>query len=381
MSVDRLVDSLWGDHDGDGAEIALRSTISRLRKRLREAGAARGPDRDPRPGLRARGRRRGRPTSSGSSTWWPRAGASWPGAGRASRRACSTEAQELWRGPAYSEVRDEPFARAEARRLEELLLAAIETRIDAGLTLGRHESLARRAGDADQRATRCASGCGRSACWRSTARAARPRRCACSRTCAPTLVAELGIEPGHDVAWMEHAILAQDPALDFPVPPEPGAGAADVEAPGDRRPRTATASGSRPPSTRDRSSGASRESALLRDWWASVREGDGRLLLVDGDPGIGKTRLVGELARAVEARRRARPVGSLRRGPGGAVPALRRGARPVLPSLSADRISRMPDWQLDRALPPRPPPARVRAAVRGGRAATRRTTASGSSRR
>ena len=39
-------------------------------------------------------------------------------------------------GPAYSEVRDEPFARAEARRLEELLLAATETRIDAELTHG-----------------------------------------------------------------------------------------------------------------------------------------------------------------------------------------------------------------------------------------------------
>ena len=39
VSVDRLVDSLWGDHDGPGAEIALRSTISRLRKRLRDAGA------------------------------------------------------------------------------------------------------------------------------------------------------------------------------------------------------------------------------------------------------------------------------------------------------------------------------------------------------
>ena len=29
------------------------------------------------------------------------------------------------------------------------------------------------------------------------------------------LVAELGIEPGHDVTWMEHAVLAQDPVLDF----------------------------------------------------------------------------------------------------------------------------------------------------------------------
>jgi len=40
VPVDRLVDSLWRDHDGAGAEIALRSTISRLRKRLREAGGS-----------------------------------------------------------------------------------------------------------------------------------------------------------------------------------------------------------------------------------------------------------------------------------------------------------------------------------------------------
>src|SRR6202167_6823573 len=39
VSVDRLVDSLWGGNDGTGAEIAMRSTISRLRKRIREAGA------------------------------------------------------------------------------------------------------------------------------------------------------------------------------------------------------------------------------------------------------------------------------------------------------------------------------------------------------
>src|ERR1700733_9098634 len=39
VPVDRLVDSLWGDNDGAGAEIAMRSTISRLRKRIREAGA------------------------------------------------------------------------------------------------------------------------------------------------------------------------------------------------------------------------------------------------------------------------------------------------------------------------------------------------------
>src|ERR1700744_1208493 len=43
VPVDRLVDSLWADHDGPGAEIALRSTISRLRKRLRDAGVPDDP--------------------------------------------------------------------------------------------------------------------------------------------------------------------------------------------------------------------------------------------------------------------------------------------------------------------------------------------------
>ena len=52
------------------------------------------------------------------------------------------EAEDLWRGPAYSDVRDEPFARAEARRLEELLLSAAEARIDARLTMGEHQALA-----------------------------------------------------------------------------------------------------------------------------------------------------------------------------------------------------------------------------------------------
>ena len=140
VSVDRIVDALWGEKSGPGAEIALRSTISRLRKRLREAGAAEDVIVTRAPGyvlevpaevtdvfrlerLVAEGRRqlnRRRPSEC---------------------IRLLREAEDLWRGPAYSEVRDEPFARAEARRLEELLLSAIETRIDAGLTLGGPEAL------------------------------------------------------------------------------------------------------------------------------------------------------------------------------------------------------------------------------------------------
>ncbi len=140
VSVDRLLDSLWTDHAGEGAEIALRSTVSRLRKRLRDAGASTELILTRAPGYIlnaeaestdvyrfehkvAEGRRqlaRHRPMAS---------------------MKLLREAAEMWRGAAYSEVRDEPFARAEARRLEELLLTATEIRLDAELTMGRHAAI------------------------------------------------------------------------------------------------------------------------------------------------------------------------------------------------------------------------------------------------
>jgi len=42
----------------------------------------------------------------------------------------------LWRGPALAEVMYEPFAQAEAGRLEELRLSCLEERIEADLALG-----------------------------------------------------------------------------------------------------------------------------------------------------------------------------------------------------------------------------------------------------
>ena len=51
------------------------------------------------------------------------------------------EALALWRGPALADVADAPFARAEAARLEEERLAALEERLEADLALGRHAEL------------------------------------------------------------------------------------------------------------------------------------------------------------------------------------------------------------------------------------------------
>src|SRR5262249_13546496 len=50
------------------------------------------------------------------------------------------EALGLWRGPALAEF-EEPFARVEGGRLEDLRLAALEERIEAELALGLHAEL------------------------------------------------------------------------------------------------------------------------------------------------------------------------------------------------------------------------------------------------
>ncbi|SHG80965.1 AfsR/SARP family transcriptional regulator [Streptoalloteichus hindustanus] len=51
------------------------------------------------------------------------------------------EALALWRGPALMGITSEPLLREEGARMEEMRLNAVERRIDAELTLGRHLAL------------------------------------------------------------------------------------------------------------------------------------------------------------------------------------------------------------------------------------------------
>ncbi len=346
VSVDRIIDSLWGDHGGEGAEIALRSTISRLRKRLREAGVPRDLIVTRAPGyvldvgadttdvclferMVADGKRqlmRHRPSEA--------------------VRVLEL-AQNIWRGGAYTEVRDEPFARAEARRLEEMLLAAVELRLDAAFTLGRHESLV---GELETLTARHPM---RERLW--SQRMLALYRCGRQaealrvyQELRSTLVDELGIEPGHDVSWLEHAILSQDPALAFVAFVEPASesvavadlGVAAVDTPSGYRVRIPTSPTQGPLVGRDR------ESSLLREWWDSVGRGDRDVLFVEGDPGIGKTRLVGELARAVEIEGALVLWGRCDEDPVAPFQPFAEALGRYFHAESADRISRMPNWQL-----------------------------------
>jgi DNA-binding SARP family transcriptional activator/tetratricopeptide (TPR) repeat protein len=347
VSVDRLIDSLWGDHEGAGAEIALRSTISRLRKRLREAGVPEDLIVTRAPGYLM---------EVGAETTDVFVFQQMIADGRRQlmrRRPSETvrvveEAQRLWRGAAYSEVRDEPFARAEARRLEEMFLAANELRLDAAFTLGQHESLI---GELERLTSEHPM---RERLWsqRMLALYRSGRQAEALRVyqeLRATLVDEVGIEPGRDAAWMEHAILTHDPALSFVSPVEPAPGSS-VSVEDLARAAAGSSTGYRvriPMSpTRGPLVGRDRESALLHDWWASAERGESDLLLVEGDPGIGKTRLVGELARGVEIEGALVLWGRCDEEPVAPFQPFAEALGRYFHAESADRISRMPTWQL-----------------------------------
>jgi len=342
VSADALADSLWGEQDGNAGQIALRSTISRLRKRIRAAG---GPE-----DLivtRAPGYLLAVPADVTDAHRFERLVAAGRQALRDRRFSEAVrllaEAESIWRGPAYREVCDEPFARAEARRLDELRLSAIETRIDAELTLGRHAALA---GELESLTSRHPL---RERLWSQrmlslyrSGRQAEALRV--FQELRDILVDELGIDPGHDVMWMEHAILAQDPALDFPVPAEAGTGPARTSAP----PASAATYGFRALQVLYDTPfvGRKQESTQLRSWWEAVKAGDWRLLLVDGEAGVGKTRLVVELARAIEDEGAAVLWGRCDEDAVIPFQPLAEALSRYYETQSADQISAMPEWQL-----------------------------------
>ncbi|MFJ1587166.1 BTAD domain-containing putative transcriptional regulator [Streptomyces sp. NPDC088197] len=126
-----------------------------------------------------------------------------------------------WRGPAYAEFADQPWARAERSRLAELRLHAVERRAEARLSLG---LAAEAAADLDAHA---AEHPWREDAWRLLALALyRSGRqgdaLAVLRRARALLVEQLGVDPGPGLRALEADILRQDDdRLD------PGAGGAE----------------------------------------------------------------------------------------------------------------------------------------------------------
>lgn len=211
VAADRLTDALWPGHDSECADIDLRSAVSRLRKRLRNAGADQ-PLVVTRPAGYALEIEAHQLDAAQFEQWVSQARELHGGGHYQEASAALRMALGLWRGPALGEVRDEPFARAEARRLEELKMAATELRVDAELALGRHGELIAEleALSAEHPEREELWGQRMLALYRCGRQAEALR---VYQTLRHNLIEQLGIEPGPDVARLEQQILTQHPEL------------------------------------------------------------------------------------------------------------------------------------------------------------------------
>jgi predicted ATPase/DNA-binding SARP family transcriptional activator len=267
VSSDRLIEELWPDTT-QGARARLQVYVSQLRRAL-------GPE------ARALETRPNgytlvvEPDAVDASRFerLVAVGREALSAGEPERAAAALEeALDLWRGPALADLAYESFAQAEATRLEELRLAAIEDRIEAELVLGRHAELVaelerlvaehplreRMRGQLMLALYRCGRQADALAAFHEARR---------------VLDEELGLEAGPELKELQRAILRHDPAL-------------RVEAPELRARRHLPA----PPTALV---GRRRE---LDELSALLRGGTTRLLTLTGPGGAGKTRLALQVA-------------------------------------------------------------------------------------
>ena len=276
VSTERLALALWGEDAPPGTMKAVKVHVSRLRRALGDSDVLEttpagyrlvvGPD-------ELDAERFERAVAAG------RAALAAGDAPRASELLRG--ALDLWRGAPLEEFAWAPFAPPEIRRLEELRLSALESRVEAELVAGRHAELVaelhRLTGEHPWRERLHAQLM--LALYRSGRQG---EALEVYRHAREVLVEQLGIEPGSELHRLHQAVLAHDAALDAPL--------ATVTAPA--RPVSAL------PAPPNRTIGRARE---LRTIAERLRAGRGRVLTLTGPGGVGKTRLALESARAVQA--------------------------------------------------------------------------------
>ncbi|MEJ2861168.1 BTAD domain-containing putative transcriptional regulator [Actinomycetospora flava] len=137
VTADRLVDDLTGGRPGPNALSSLQVHVSHLRRALEPGRAPRTPPQvlvTAAPGYALRLPDPDALDAARLTRLVERARGEEP----ARAAALLRDALETRRGPAYAEFADEPWARTEAARLDELVLTARERLAAAELALGRH---------------------------------------------------------------------------------------------------------------------------------------------------------------------------------------------------------------------------------------------------
>ena len=211
VSIDRLIDELWGDEPPPTAAKVVQVYVSQLRKALAQAGREPVIATRP-PGYVARVSRTSSTSRASSASSIARAEHARP-ATRRRRRRLLRAALALWRGQALADFSYEPFAQPAIARLEELRLVALEERVESDLALGRDSDLVGEveALVAEYPLREGLRGQLMLALYRSGRQAEALEAYQQARS---VLVEELGIDPSPSLQELEKAILRQDPLLE-----------------------------------------------------------------------------------------------------------------------------------------------------------------------
>ena len=284
VSADRLIDIMWGDRPPAAARQGLWTCVARLRHALQDPT---GPTPSEILVTQAPGYLLAVEPEQVDAGMFERLLADASAVEEDRPRAAEKildQALSLWRGPALVEFADEPFAAAEAARLDELRLVAMERRFDVGLAVGAHAVLVGqlRAFTALHPLRERPRGqlmlalyrCGRQA-----------EALEAFTEYRHLLDDELGLEPSERLRAQQAAILRQAPELDEPPAPveEFDAGPSDLLIQAHDAPAETTSFVGRVDDIDE----------------AAARIVEARLVTLTGIGGVGKTRLARRAAAAV----------------------------------------------------------------------------------
>ncbi|MFB9687093.1 BTAD domain-containing putative transcriptional regulator [Amycolatopsis plumensis] len=201
VPAERLIDGMYGEHPPDGAANALQSQVSRLRTALKDLAPVE---------FTAAGYRLVVEPDEVDVHCFERLtreGRALLKNGEHARAATVLgEALALWRGAAFTDVADAPFAAAQATRLEELRAEAVDDHVEARLALGQAEDVL--AGLRDTVTAQPLRERPRAQLVRALAAAGRPADAlAAFEDARRTLADELGADPGPELAEAHLAVL------------------------------------------------------------------------------------------------------------------------------------------------------------------------------
>jgi predicted ATPase/DNA-binding SARP family transcriptional activator len=217
VPADTLVDALWGEDLPANAANALQGRVSRLRRALADAGLGDGLILTRAPGYLADvdpeqvdAHRFTRLVADAR-----RLAADHGSAAEA--LLLYDKALALWRGDSLAELGEQSWSRAEATRLVELRLTAVEERVDLRLRAGQHTELVAELEVLTARHPLREHLYGQLmlALYRSGRQA--DALAVYQRICR-TLSDELGLDPSGELRELERAILRQDPTVGAPAP-------------------------------------------------------------------------------------------------------------------------------------------------------------------